>query len=216
MLRCSVYMRYNPWSCVKFSTWCFGKTFVNSLKKFISRRDCPRIILSDIGTAFIAELTQNFAAICNIKWKISLTEAPWFGGFWERLVSPAKRSMKETLRNSTECFNELQVLLYEIKLVSNSRPLGSVYDNNLGEIFTPHHLLFGRKLYTCNSSIQDNVEIIRDVITWIWWKIQTSEWHKTIDKRYSIWRKTTAKLMHAWASSRTYKWTWWQNEGSQD
>ena len=73
-----------------------------SLKKFISRRDCPLIILSDIGTAFIAELTQNFAAICNIKWKISLTEAPWFGGFWERLVSPAKRSMKETLRNSTD------------------------------------------------------------------------------------------------------------------
>ena len=61
-----------------------AQTFVNSFKKFISRRGCPRIILSVNGTAFIAELTQNFAAIRNIKWKFSLTEAPWFGTFWER------------------------------------------------------------------------------------------------------------------------------------
>ena len=126
-----------------------AKTFVNSLKKFISRRGCPRIILSDNGTAFIAELTQNFAAIRNIKWKFSLTEAPW----------AVKRSMKKTLSNSTACFNQLQVLLYEIELVLNTGPLGFVYDNDLEEILTPHHLLFRRKLYTCNSSIQGNVEI---------------------------------------------------------
>ena len=47
------------------------------------------------------------AAICHIKWQFSLTaEAPWFGGFWERLVSPVKQSMKKTLINSIVCFNE--------------------------------------------------------------------------------------------------------------
>ena len=56
-------------------------------------------------------------------------------------------------------WHELQVLLYEIELVLNSRPLGFVYDNDLEEILTPHHLLFGHKLYTCNSSIQDNAKI---------------------------------------------------------
>ena len=136
-----------------------AKTFVNSLKKFVSRRGCPRIILSDNGTAFIAELTQNFAAIRNIKWKFSLTEAPWFRGFWESLVSSVKRSMKKTLGNSTVCFNELQALLYEIELALNSGPLGFVYENDLEEILTPHHLLFRHKLYTCNCSIKDNVEI---------------------------------------------------------
>ena len=45
-----------------------AKAFVNSLKKFISWRGCPQIILADNETAFIAELTQNFAAISNIKW----------------------------------------------------------------------------------------------------------------------------------------------------
>ena len=136
-----------------------AKTFVNSLKKFISRRGCPQIILSDNGTAFTEELTQNFAETRNFKWQFSLTEAPWFGGIWERLVSPVKRLMKKTPGNSMVCFSELQVLLYEIELVLNSRPLGFVYDNDLQEILTPNHLLFGCKLYTCNSSIQDNVEI---------------------------------------------------------
>ena len=67
-----------------------AKTFVNSLKKFISQKGYPRIILLENGTAFIAELTQNFAAARNIKWKYSLTEATWFEGFWERLVLPVK------------------------------------------------------------------------------------------------------------------------------
>ena len=57
------------------------------------------------------------------------------------------------------CFNELQVLLYETELVLNSRPLGFVYDNDLEEILTPNHLLFGRKLYASNSSIEGNLEI---------------------------------------------------------
>ena len=52
------------------------KTFVNNIKKLMSRRGCPRIILSDNGTAFTAELIQNFAAARNIKWQFSLTEAP--------------------------------------------------------------------------------------------------------------------------------------------
>ena len=52
-----------------------AKAFVNNLK-FISRRGCPRIILSDNGTVFTAELTQNFEATRNIKWQFSLTEAP--------------------------------------------------------------------------------------------------------------------------------------------
>ena len=136
-----------------------AKTFVNSLKKFISRRGYPRIILSDNGTAFTAELTRNFAATRNTKLQFSLIEAPWFGMFWERLVSPVKRSMKKTLGNSMVCFNELQVLLYETELVLNSRPLGFVHDNDLEAILTPNHLLFGRKLYTSNSSIQGNVGI---------------------------------------------------------
>ena len=95
-----------------------AKTFINSLKKLISRRGCPRIIFSDNGTALTAELTQNFAATRNVKWQFSLTEAPWFGGFWERLVLPVKRSVKKTLGNSMVCFNELHGMFCCMKLSS--------------------------------------------------------------------------------------------------
>ena len=145
------------------------------------------------------------------------------------LVSPVKRSMKKTLRNSTVCVNELQILLYETALVLNAR---FVYDHNL-EILTTNHLLFGRKLYT-SSSIQGNIGIkfilpkcVHQIIfhhdskinTWLHdvnmkeKKNVTTEWHKTIDKwyTYNIWRKTALKQMDAWASSRIYKWPWWQN-----
>ena len=111
--------------------------------------------MSDNGTTFSAELTQISAATCNIKWQFSLTKAPWFGWFQERLVSPVKRPVKKALRFSMVCFTELQVLFYEIKLVLNSRPLEFVYDSDLEEILTPNHLIFGRKLYTWNSVIQE-------------------------------------------------------------
>ena len=42
-----------------------AETFVNSLAKFISRRGCPQIILSDNGSPFIADITQIFVASKN-------------------------------------------------------------------------------------------------------------------------------------------------------
>ena len=86
---------------------------------------------------------------------------------FKSFVLPVKRSMKKTLGNSTVCFNEHRVLLYETELVLHSRPLGFVYDNALEEILTLHHLLFGCKLYICNSSIQDNVEINLVLSKWV-------------------------------------------------
>ena len=45
---------------------------LNSLSKFISRRACSQIILSDNGSPFIADITQNFLASKNVKWDFNL------------------------------------------------------------------------------------------------------------------------------------------------
>ena len=66
--------------------------FLNSCIKFILRRGCPQIFLSDNGPAFNCRETQEFAAQRNIEWKFSIAEAPNFGGFWERLVACVKNS----------------------------------------------------------------------------------------------------------------------------
>ena len=62
------------------------KNFVYSFRKFIARRGYPGELLSDNGTVFTSQETQQFASNRNISWKFSLTNAPWYGGFWERLV----------------------------------------------------------------------------------------------------------------------------------
>ena len=71
-----------------------AETFNNSLKKFISGGDCPARILSGNGGVFVADITQKFVSFRNLRWAFSLKRAPWYGGFWERLVEQLKRCLK--------------------------------------------------------------------------------------------------------------------------
>ena len=98
-----------------------GETFINSLKKFISRRGCPQIILSDNGGPFIGDETQLFINSRNIKWENNLAKAPWYGGFWERLIGQVKRCLKKVLGRTTLDFYQLQTIIQEIELTLNSR-----------------------------------------------------------------------------------------------
>ena len=36
--------------------------FVQSLRRFKARRGCPKLMVSDNGTSFVSDITQNFAA----------------------------------------------------------------------------------------------------------------------------------------------------------
>ena len=108
--------------------------------------------MSDNGSPFTANNTQQFVANHNIQWKFSIAEAPWYGGFWERLISQVKRCLKKTLGKTSLDFYELQTVLSQVELILNSRPLGVLFDDVLEQILTPNHLLFGRKLNLVNSS----------------------------------------------------------------
>ena len=107
-----------------------AKQFIYSFRRFIARRGCPNEMLSDNGTAFSAEETQTFAAKNKIKWHFSIAEAPWFGGFWERLVQVTKRCLKNVIGQAHLTYIEMQTVLLQIELVLNSRPLCELYDND--------------------------------------------------------------------------------------
>ena len=68
-----------------------SKQFISSFRRFIARRGCPNEMLSDNGIAFNSKETQIFSSERRIRWHFSIAEAPWFGGFWERLVQLTKR-----------------------------------------------------------------------------------------------------------------------------
>ena len=76
-----------------------------------------------------------------------MEKAPWWGGFWERLVCSVKRSLRKTLGRSILNFDQLSTMLIEIECILNSRPLTYVEDDTSGLTYTlsPSHLINGRR-----------------------------------------------------------------------
>ena len=71
--------------------------FIRCLKRFVARRGLPYRITSDnaktfknankeIGKLLKSAEVQEYSAQRNIVWKFILERAPWFGGFYERML----------------------------------------------------------------------------------------------------------------------------------
>ena len=136
-----------------------SNAFLNSLRKFIARRGAPSLFVSDNGTSFKAIETQNFIATREITWKFNLEAAPWWGGFWERLVALVKACLKKTVGHKRLTCVELVTFLQEVECVLNNRPLCVPCDEER-EVLTPNHLLYGRRLEVMNYS--DNNDDVRE------------------------------------------------------
>ena len=80
--------------------------------------------------------------------------------FVERLVSIVKRCLKKTVGKACLNFYELQIILSEIEIIKNSRPLNTLYDDEMYEIMIPNHLLFRRKIYQENPNWENNSYIV--------------------------------------------------------
>ena len=69
----------------------------------------------------------------------------------------------------------LQTVIREIELILNSRPLRVLYDDDMEQVLTPNHFLFGRKLnlenVRSNFDLENKVELkkyvnqINDLLT---------------------------------------------------
>ena len=94
-----------------------SSNFINSMRRFIGRRGCPAKFISDCGTVFKAVDTQSFCANRCIKWEFNVARAPWWGGFWERLVASVKNSLKKTLGSSKLSYSAMFTVLVEVESV---------------------------------------------------------------------------------------------------
>ena len=137
-----------------------GLECVEILRRFIARRGASDLIRSDHGSNFTSEEVQNFAASKNINWSFSIEAAPWFGGFWERMVQSVKRPLRKVLGNSSLRYNELLTVLMEIESLINNRPLTYVYDE-MEEPLTPNHLIFGRRLNSIAEKSEEPIEVTK-------------------------------------------------------
>ncbi|GBN00606.1 hypothetical protein AVEN_167529-1 [Araneus ventricosus] len=132
------------------------KCFLLALRRFLSRRGNCKVIYSDNARTFKAaqrELAyftnilkdsnfQNFVADNGIHWKFIVERAPWWGGFYERLVKTVKEPLRKILGKALLTFEELSTILSEVEVIVNNRSLTYV-ENDPGEPepLTPAHFL---------------------------------------------------------------------------
>ena len=144
-------------------------SFLQALRRFTGRKSVPKVIVTDNAATFIAsseELkrlfdshkVQNILSSQGIEWRFNPKRAPWFGGWWERLVGLTKTSLKKILGRSLIDLETLQTVITEIESILNNRPLTYVStDYGESEPLTPAHLLYGRMITPLPYPNSDNV-----------------------------------------------------------
>jgi len=127
-------------------------TFQGALKEFVARRGKPSLIVSDNAKTFqstsewLKHLKQdddlfNYLGQQNIRWKFNLSRAPWWGGFYERLIGIMKRSLSKSIGQSLLTYDEFKETLLDVECFMNERPLTYVGDEYDQKILTPNLLI---------------------------------------------------------------------------
>ncbi|GFU34142.1 integrase catalytic domain-containing protein [Trichonephila clavipes] len=76
-----------------------------------------------------------------------MERAPWWDGFYERLILTVRLALRKTVGRTTLFRDELETLLIEIEGVLNSRPLTYIFSEfNEPVPLTPSHMILGRRV----------------------------------------------------------------------
>ena len=130
---------------------------LRSFKRFTARRGLPRKLISDNGKTFVAaaelikattidEEVQGYLAGVGVERQFNLERAPWWGGFFERMVKSTKRCLRKIVGRAKLNYDELLTAVTEVESIINSRPLSYISSEDLEEPITPSHFLTGRRL----------------------------------------------------------------------
>ena len=131
-------------------------TFLLAFQRFVRRKSLPQIVISDNASTYLSaaeELKTLFESKDlkeslgrgGVTWRFIPKQAPWYGGFWERLIGLTKMCLKNVLGGAHITSLMLETLVVEIKALMNDRPLTYVSSDiqDAGPL-TSAHLLYGR------------------------------------------------------------------------
>ena len=132
-------------------------SFINSLRRLISRRGTPEEIRSDNGTNFksgnreisdaIRQWNLNqlhgFFLQHEIRWHFNPLRASHMGGVWERQIRSIRKVLTAVIKEQMQTDEELHTLLCEVKAIINGRPLTKLSEDHRDlSVLTQNHLLF--------------------------------------------------------------------------
>ncbi|XP_075732618.1 uncharacterized protein LOC142775163 [Rhipicephalus microplus] len=133
--------------------------FFLAFRRFLARRGVPITMYSDNALAFkrASRDLRNIWSVMKsspfayfllnyrIEWKFIVPGAPWWGGWWERLVRTVKSSLRKVMGKSKLSSEQAETMLLEVQAVVNSRPLTYTYtDSKEPSAICPAHFLVGR------------------------------------------------------------------------
>ncbi|XP_060568770.1 uncharacterized protein LOC132727351 [Ruditapes philippinarum] len=108
--------------------------FLQAVRRFSSRKSQPKLIVSDnaktfqtastyLKAMFESQVVRESLANTGIDWKFIPERAPWYGGWWERLIGLTKQTLKKILGRAMVDLETLQTIVTEIESLLNDRPL---------------------------------------------------------------------------------------------
>ncbi|KAG1682450.1 Organic cation transporter protein [Nymphon striatum] len=158
--------------------------FLLCFRRFMGRRNVPSIIISDNAATFVKASQDSFITSKRIKWRFIVPRAPWWGGFWERLVRTTKTCLKKVLGNSRVTKKEFLTVLCEVESIINHRPLTYVSEDSEGPCaLTPASFLTGASTLSFrdySAMIDSSAEQLR---------IRKKHCDKVLDHIWSRWKK---------------------------
>ncbi|KAJ8951485.1 hypothetical protein NQ318_000180, partial [Aromia moschata] len=135
LFTCAVYRAVH----LELTTSLSTASFMQAFRRFVARRGRPKVIYSDNGTNFVrtenafsrlnwVQITEE-TAVQRITWRFNPPAAPWWGGFWERIVGVLKVLLRKTLGRASLYYEELLTLLCDCEAIVNTRPLTYMSDD---------------------------------------------------------------------------------------
>ncbi|XP_053376476.1 uncharacterized protein LOC128547529 [Mercenaria mercenaria] len=132
-------------------------TFMQAFRRFVSRKSLLKVMISDNATTYqsaatsLRELFQSASISTSLsemgtEWRFIPKRAPWYGGFWERLIGLTKVTLKKIIGRAYVTLETLQTITKEAECMINNRPLTHVPSSpDDPRPLTPAHLLYGRQ-----------------------------------------------------------------------
>lgn len=176
-----------------------AESFMQAFRRFIARRGMCSVIYSDnakvfkkankelnLVTTLQSETTRSFIANHLIKWKFIPENAPWWGGFYERLIRSFKSSLRKVIGRRLLHIDEMHTLVCEVEGIMNNRPLTYVYEEHDEPTpLTPSDLIGGKRKIGAdiNEGWDHDLQQVwrlREEVTKLWWQRWNSEYMKEI------------------------------------
>ena len=134
------------------------ESFILGLRRFLSRRGCPKKVYSDNGSNLVSahkeiklalkqldrEKVINEARQNDIEWHFNPPLASNFGGFYERMIRSVRSILAAQLSSPVPKMTTevMRTIFCEVEAILNSRPITKVsLDIDDDSYLTPNHLI---------------------------------------------------------------------------